>query len=147
MTPSRRDFMKGALGVAGAAAIGTRLAGSSGLAPAVNVGPAPGLLSLPLPTLPDPAGSGIDHVVVVMMENRSFDHFLGWMPNSVGRQSGLSYLDPKGTAHDTWHANQLNGCGFADPDHSYDGGRIQYAGGAMDGFLLDPANDTYAISY
>lgn len=26
--------------------------------------------------LPEPDASGIDHVVVVMLENRSFDHFL-----------------------------------------------------------------------
>ena len=28
-----------------------------------------------------------------MMENRSFDHYLGWLPNATGRQSGLTYLD------------------------------------------------------
>ena len=28
-----------------------------------------------------PNGSdGIRHVVILMMENRSFDHFLGWLP-------------------------------------------------------------------
>src|ERR1043166_1417661 len=32
-------------------------------------------------TLPPPAASGINHIVVVMMENRSFDHFLGWLPD------------------------------------------------------------------
>jgi phospholipase C len=37
--------------------------------------------------LPPPAASGIDHVVVVMMENRSFDHFLGWLPGADGRQA------------------------------------------------------------
>src|SRR2546430_9137558 len=30
--------------------------------------------------LPDPASCGIEHVVVFMMENRSFDHLLGWLP-------------------------------------------------------------------
>ena len=29
-----------------------------------------------------PASSGIEHVVVVMMENRSFDHMLGWLPTA-----------------------------------------------------------------
>ncbi len=30
-----------------------------------------------------PNGSrGIRHVVILMMENRSFDHFLGWVPGS-----------------------------------------------------------------
>ena len=45
------------------------------------------------PSLPSPGLSGIDHVVVVMMENRSFDHFLGWLPGADGRQAGLTYID------------------------------------------------------
>jgi phospholipase C len=97
--------------------------------------------------LPHPDRSGIEHVIVVMMENRSFDHFLGWLPGADGRQGGLSYLDPTGQPHRTFEQEQLNGCGFNDPDHSYSGGRIQYNGGAMDGFLTDAANDSYAISY
>jgi phospholipase C len=33
-----------------------------------------------------PHGSnGIEHVVVLMMENRSLDHFLGWLPGADGR--------------------------------------------------------------
>ena len=36
---------------------------------------------------------GIEHVIVVMMENRSFDHFLGWLPGADGRQAGLVYTD------------------------------------------------------
>ena len=39
--------------------------------------------------LPRPGRSGIEHVVVVMMENRSFDHLLGWLPGADGRQAGL----------------------------------------------------------
>jgi|HubBroStandDraft_1064217.scaffolds.fasta_scaffold03590_7 phospholipase C len=30
------------------------------------------------------ATSQIKHIVVLMMENRSFDHFLGWLPNANG---------------------------------------------------------------
>src|SRR2546430_16059255 len=48
--------------------------------------------------LPRPAKSGIDHVVVVMMENRSFDHFLGWLPGADGKQAGLTYTDAAGAA-------------------------------------------------
>ncbi len=33
----------------------------------------------------DPGACGIEHVVVMMMENRSFDHFLGWLPDADGR--------------------------------------------------------------
>ena len=40
-----------------------------------------------LASLPSPEESGIGHIVVVMMENRSFDHFLGWLSASVGRFS------------------------------------------------------------
>jgi phospholipase C len=98
-------------------------------------------------TLPAPAKSGIEHVIVVMMENRSFDHFLGWLPHADGEQAGLSYADPQGTTHATFHQTQYNGCGFTDPDHSYAGGRLQYNGGKMDGFLTDQANDTFAIGY
>jgi len=39
-------------------------------------------------SLPPRATSTIDHIVVVMMENRSFDHLLGWLPNANGMQSG-----------------------------------------------------------
>ena len=49
-------------------------------------------------SLPAPEAAGFEHVVVVMMENRSFDHFLGWMPGANGKQSGLTYLDSKGAA-------------------------------------------------
>ena len=101
-----------------------------------------------LRTLPDPAASGIEHIVVVTMENRSFDHFFGWFPNADGKQAGLTYLDPGGTAHPTQSLSGDNtGCPAADPDHSYSGARVEYNGGKMDGFLLDTANDTYCIGY
>ena len=32
--------------------------------------------------LPATGVSGIDHVVVVMMANRSFDHLVGWLPEA-----------------------------------------------------------------
>ena len=39
----------------------------------------------------DPAASGIDHVIVVMMENRSFDHYLGWVPGADGPRAKQKY--------------------------------------------------------
>ena len=48
------------------------------------------------PSLPSPESSGVEHIVVVTMENRSFDHFLGWLPNADGRQAGLLYTDRNG---------------------------------------------------
>lgn len=97
--------------------------------------------------LPSPERSGIDHVVVVMMENRSFDHFLGWLPTADGKQAGQSYVDQTGAIQSTHHlAGDFTGCGHIPPDHSYQGGRIQYNAGAMDGFLRS-GNDTFSIGY
>ena len=94
------------------------------------------------------ASRQIQHIVVVMMENRSFDHFLGWLPNSVGAQAGLSYLDNDGISHPTHAlAPDWTGCSYNDPDHSYDGGRIEYDNGLMDGFMRTSSADLYAIGY
>src|SRR5689334_10428944 len=38
--------------------------------------------------LPPPTESGIEHIIILMMENRSFDHFFGWIPGTDGQQSG-----------------------------------------------------------
>jgi phospholipase C len=82
-----------------------------------------------------------------MMENRSFDHFLGWLPTADGKQAGLSYADQGGAIHPTYHlAGDFTGCGHVQPDHSYQGGRIEYGSGKMDGFLRS-GSDTYAIGY
>jgi len=98
--------------------------------------------------LPPAAQSGIDHLVVVMMENRSFDHLFGWIPGALGKQAGLMFRDASGAAHRTFHlAPDFTGCGHPDPDHSYEGGRVQYDNKRMDGFLLDSQNDIYAIGY
>src|SRR5438132_90072 len=78
--------------------------------------------------LPAPDRSGIDHVIVVMMENRSFDHLLGWLPQADGRQAGLAYPDTTGKSVPTYPlAPDFTGCGHPDPDHSYEGGRVAAA--------------------
>ncbi|HUL50449.1 MAG TPA: alkaline phosphatase family protein [Gemmatimonadales bacterium] len=96
--------------------------------------------------LPNPATSGIDHVIVVTMENRSFDHFLGWLPGADGRQAGVSFVDGSGVAHQTFAlAPDFQGCAHRDPANSYEYGRIEYNGGACDGWLR--ANDMFSIGY
>jgi phospholipase C len=37
-----------------------------------------------VPALHPRGSNGVEHVVVLMMENRSFDHFLGWLPGADG---------------------------------------------------------------
>ncbi len=103
---------------------------------------------LTLPTLPNPENSGIEHIVVVTMENRSFDHFLGWLPNADGQQAGLTYLDTAGVAHSTHSlSGDYTGCPHPGPDHSYNGARVEYDNGLMDGFLRAGSNDVYSIGY
>jgi phospholipase C len=97
--------------------------------------------------LPAPARSGIDHVIVVMMENRSFDHFTGWVPGADGRQAGLRFVDRYGVPHTTWHLTDFQGCAHPDPDHSYEGGRIEFNRGKCDGWLRAGENDPFAIGY
>ena len=98
--------------------------------------------------LPAPETSGIEHVVVVTMENRSFDHFLGWLPHADGRQEDLTFFDASGTPHVTFRlAPDYQGCSYSDPDHSYDGGRVEFAGGACDGWLVAGDNDEFSIGF
>src|SRR5437660_5365714 len=131
---TRRQFIKNSI----VATAGVSLAGLTNAAIAVKT----------RKILPRPNRSGIEHFVVVMMENRSFDHFLGWLPGADGKQAGLSYLDANGVAHSTHPlAPDYQGCGHAGPDHSYQGGRIEYDGGACDGWLRAGSNDDYAIGY
>jgi phospholipase C len=98
--------------------------------------------------LPAPRNLPIDTFVVLMMENRSFDHYLGWLPNADGRQAGLSYVDKQGKSWSTRPlAPDWQGCSFNDPDHSWEGGRTQLDGGKCDGFLRSGGNDLLSISY
>ncbi len=132
---TRREFLVGTAGAVAAAAA----AGASGAAPTTQTAEAA--------ALPAPADSGIDHIVVVMMENRSFDHYLGWLPGADGKQAGLTFTDSGGVAHETHHLTVPYGCGFNDPDHSYEGGRVELNGGACDGWLRAGHNDVFSIGY
>ena len=97
--------------------------------------------------LPSPRNLPIDTFVVLMMENRSFDHYLGWLPGADGRQAGLQFTDPRGNTHATHRLlDNYQGCGFLDPDHSWDGGRTEMDGGRMDGFLRADS-DVFSIGY
>jgi phospholipase C len=86
-----------------------------------------------------PQGSnGIEHVVVLMMENRSFDHFLGWLPGANGR-TDMTYLAPDGNVYPNYPlAPDFQGCGYGDPDHSWEGWLIENNFGRLDGFLQRP---------
>src|ERR1700733_1504998 len=81
---------------------------------------------------------GVEHVVILMMENRSFDHFLSWLPGANGRHD-LSFLAPDGFTYPNYPlAPDYQGCCYSDPDHSWEGWLLQSNGGLNNGFLLDP---------
>src|SRR5216683_8328432 len=86
-----------------------------------------------------PHGSnGVEHVVVLMMENRSFDHFLSWLPGADGRHD-MTYLSADGNVYPNYPlAPDFQGCGYSDPDHSWEGFLVQDNFGKMDGFLQRP---------
>ncbi|HET9254004.1 MAG TPA: alkaline phosphatase family protein [Pseudonocardiaceae bacterium] len=145
MELNRRQFIAGAT-AAGVLGLDAACAGRVPAAPSPP-SPASSASLTPPGALPPPERSGIDHIVVVMMENRSFDHYLGWLPGADGKQDGLHYIDHDGQRHATHHLDTFTGCGHPDPDHSYQGGRVQFNGGTCDGFLRSGRNDDYAIGY
>ncbi|MGA2539116.1 MAG: alkaline phosphatase family protein [Terracidiphilus sp.] len=134
MSVNRRDFLLKAASIS-AAAFATTLSEASPPVQPVDA------------ILPNPDSSGIEHIVVVMQENRSFDHMLGWMPNANGRQAGLSYPDHNGKLQSTQHLTSYTGCPHPDPDHTYAGGRSEYNNGNMNGWLRTGTNDIYSIGY
>ena len=132
----RRDFLARTAALAGAAA---SLPAGQLLARAALAQQAP---------LPSPRNLPIDHVVVVMMENRSFDHYFGWAEAADASQE-QTYVDGEtGEAVATRHASSLEaewqGCGHPDPGHGWDSGRRQL----QDGFLATGSgNDEFALTY
>lgn len=102
-------------------------------------------------TLPDPREAPFDTVVVLMLENRSFDHLLGWLPGANGRQAGLAYPDKDGRMQPTFPLYpDFQGCGHDDPEHTWQAISAQYGEGRCDGWLTTPASrpgDNFAIGY
>jgi phospholipase C len=94
----------------------------------------------------DPAGTAnlakVDHVVIVMLENRSFDHMLGYL-SLTGRRPEIDGLRPglgneyQGRAYPVHHlaSTALD----LDPDHSAGAIDQQIAGGKMSGFVASAA--------
>jgi len=86
------------------------------------------------PTLPP----GIDHIVAVMMENRSYDHYFGsrslieGLPGD-GLPPGASNLDLGGQPVEIFPAGEV--C-IADPPHGWSAARTQFGDGACDGFVV-----------
>lgn len=121
----------------------------------------------PRPLLEGPAASSpARKIVIVMMENRSFDHWLGWLAADAGYLdagrvrygAGFSvdgnvnqtFPGPSGSTATRPMLEQLaaenpyRGCGHPDPGHGWNAGRAQ-----RDGGFLAPGsgNDFFALGY
>jgi len=87
---------------------------------------------------PNGADIPIDHVLVMMMENRSFDHYFQKLPEYGQPDVEVAPKDfsnpgvdgtPVPIFHDTSYC-------FVDTNHEWEGSHVQVNGGKMDGFVV-----------
>src|SRR5437588_1549535 len=146
---SRRTLLKGMAAGAGLAVAGPAVRFGSRAAPGAALR-APG--SLPFPNLPPGTDTlpQIEHIVVLMMENHSFDNYFGVLGRGDGFQLGPDGL-PANTCPDSagrpvraYHAPDLcqNHGGVS---QSWNASHRAYDGGRNDGFVV--ASSTQAMSY
>jgi phospholipase C len=89
---------------------------------------------------------GITTIVYLMMENRSYDHFLGGralegLPGD-GQKPGFSNPDTAGNAIAAFaatddHSTTASSVCDLDPPHGWDASHAQFNSGAMDGFVRE----------
>ncbi|MBI3769771.1 MAG: hypothetical protein HY271_14965 [Deltaproteobacteria bacterium] len=95
----------------------------------------------------------IDNVIVLMQENRSFDHYFGQIHFEGQKRvkavpanaSNLDPTNPNGSPIQRFHKTTY--CETADLDHSWSGTHREWNGGAMSGFTtanVDPTDPTGA---
>ncbi len=89
----------------------------------------------------------VKHVIVVMKENRSFDHLLGRLskagqPDVEPVPDGWASKDANGAAVPPFHAT--TSCDAFDPPHQWVDMHAQSNGGKMDGFVTSGAHSTPA---
>ena len=86
------------------------------------------------------------------MENRSFDHYFGWLHGHADGDQKPALPQPRGRARAApgpastlgTGGVQFKGCGHPDPGHGWNSGRAQLLGG----FLAEGSgNDEFALSY
>jgi phospholipase C len=144
---TRRDLFAGAAGTAALAALEACGSSTTGPAPRAKVSTSAKAASVGGVT--DPAKAPFDTVVVLMMENRSFDHLLGWLPGVNGKQAGLTFPAYKGgTANTAPLGNNTQGCAEKDPAHDWKSMAIQYNGGKLDGWLqTQTTGDHFPIGF
>ena len=84
----------------------------------------------------------VDHIVVLMLENRSFDHMLGYLSLEGGRGDVDGLREEFANEHGgrNYPVHHLDSTVIEDdPDHSASAVDLQVAGGKMDGFVTSYA--------
>jgi len=95
---------------------------------------------LPPQAAADALRERIQHIVVLMMENRSFDHMVGYLSLTGGRDDvdGLRSDHAnvwEGQRYPTFHLGRRAYADWEGPDHGGEGVATQIAGGTMNGFV------------
>ena len=93
---SRRDFLE-------KTAYGAGLAGMAGVLPVSTLITEAAEAQARRARLPSPRNMELDHVVVLMMENRSFDHYFGWLSGDADATQRVSYQNEQGQSVPTRH--------------------------------------------
>jgi phospholipase C len=104
--------------------------------------------SLPFPNLPagHPSMPKIEHIVVLMMENHSFDNLLGMVPYQVPgrekldgltrRKGRLTNFNPDGHGHRLHASHATSPCQLdGHPGQDWNSSHISYANGKNSGFV------------
>ena len=102
---------------------------------ATGIGPALGPAG---PAAARVTATPLEHIVVLMQENHTFDNYFGTYPGVDGIPEGVCMpLDPFSATGDCVEPFQLgeNEVVLEDPVHNLSTQAIQYNGGAMDGFV------------
>jgi phospholipase C len=144
---TRREALKAGLGLG---ALATAVAACGPASNRCAGGPQP-----PADGVADAALAAIDTFVVLMLENRSFDNFLGGlrMDRDYAAASSLDGLTGNEMLRDGKGASvglmRMVGNGGVDPKHDWVSSRTAFAGGRNDGFLLpNPgAHQNEVLSY
>jgi phospholipase C len=96
----------------------------------------------------------LTHLVIVMNENRSFDHYFGKLsiegqPEALGFPDTFSNKDAAGKIVKPFH--QSSTCVERDPPHGWTPMHAKWNLGKMDGFItasdISPSNGHYALGY
>jgi len=115
--------------------------GTSGPAPATT--PSATVSATPQGPTPDLDGlSKLDHLVFIVMENRSFDSYFGTYPGADGIPQDVCVPDPgfDGRCQRPYHDTGIRDGGGP---HSYDAAVTDIHGGKMDGFLQAAKEQPY----